>query len=113
MHEMSLCESIIQLIEDQALAQQFNRVTKVFIEVGAFAGVEVDAMHFCFDVVSRNTLAEDASLIITELAAQAWCFDCSTQVSVTSRLDLCPLCSGVSLKCESGDEMRIKELEVH
>lgn len=113
MHEMSLCESLVQLIEEQAESQQFNHVTKVFVEVGALAGVELDAIRFCFDIVCRDSVASDAKLVITELPASAWCFDCSKTVTITDRLDPCPICNGYSLKCQGGDEMRIKELEVH
>lgn len=113
MHEMSLCESLVQVIEEQSQSQSFNKVTKVFLEVGALAGVELDAMRFCFDIVCRDTIIDGAELIITELPASAWCFDCSKEVTITDRLDPCPLCQGFSLKCQDGDEMRIKELEVH
>jgi hydrogenase nickel incorporation protein HypA/HybF len=104
---------MMQLIEEHASSQSFNRVTKVYVEMGAFAAVEVDAMRFCFDIVSRHTRAEDADLIITQFAAAAWCFDCSAAINIANRLDPCPTCGGFSLKCQSNDEMRIKELEVH
>ena len=53
MHEMSLCEGILQVLEDQAEVQQFSRVKAVWLEIGALAGVEPSAMTFSFDVVCR------------------------------------------------------------
>ncbi|MDB1122377.1 hydrogenase maturation nickel metallochaperone HypA [Vibrio algarum] len=112
MHEMSLCESLIQVIEEQAKAQGFNKVKTVFLEIGTFAGIEIDALTFCFDVVCRETMADSATLEIIELPGTAWCFDCGKEVTISTRIDPCPECSGYSLQTKSGDEMRIKELEV-
>ncbi|GLO62254.1 putative hydrogenase nickel incorporation protein HypA 2 [Vibrio sp. MACH09] len=113
MHEMSLCESLIQVVEEQAKAQNYSNVKTVYLEVGAFSGVEKDAMCFCFDVVCRGTIADSAKLEITELPATAWCFDCSKEIAISSRLDSCPDCHGYSIQAKGGDEMRIKELEVY
>lgn len=112
MHEMSLCESLVQVIEEQAKAQGFNKINAVFLEIGAFAGVEIDALTFCFEVVCRDTIVESATLEIIELPGIAWCFDCEKEVTISTRLDPCPECNGYSIRTKSGDEMRIKELEV-
>ena len=54
MHEMSLAEGVLQLIEDAARKEEFSRVTAVWLEIGQLAGVEVVAMKFCFDAVVRD-----------------------------------------------------------
>lgn len=112
MHEMSLCESILQILETEAQRQHFKRVKTVWLEIGSLAGVEISAMRFGFDVVVRGTLADAAKLEIIEIPAQAWCLQCAQQVSIQQRYDPCPHCGGYPLQVVSGDEMRIKELEV-
>lgn len=112
MHEMSLCEGIIQIIEDSAATQSFNKVKSVWLEVGTLAGVEIPALKFCFDVVCRNTIAEGSDLHIVETPAVAWCMWCSESVLIKQRHDACPKCDKYQLQVTSGDEMRIKELEV-
>lgn len=112
MHEMSLCESLIQVIEEQAETGQFSRVKTVFLQVGQFAGIEPDAMQFCFDVVRRGTIADSAALVIDLLPLQAFCVDCEQNVSLSERLSPCPLCNGNRLHYQGGDEMRITQLEV-
>lgn len=112
MHEMSLCASMVQIIEEQAREQGFSRVRRVWLEIGPLAGVEVAAMRFGFDVVTRGTLAENATLEILETQAEAWCMACSKQVPVTQRFDACPECGGFQLQVTGGEELRIKELEV-
>ncbi|MGD2138592.1 MAG: hydrogenase maturation nickel metallochaperone HypA [Gammaproteobacteria bacterium] len=112
MHEMALCEGVLQILEDNARKQGFRRVKTVRLEIGALSGVEVEAMRFGFDVVMKGTLAEGASLLITEPPGEAWCMQCSGTVPVKQRFDACPFCGSYQLQVTGGDQMRIKELEV-
>lgn len=112
MHEMSLCESILQILEDNAISQKYQRVKTVWLEIGNLSGVELEAMRFGFVVVTRGSLAEEAKLEIIEIPGQAWCMQCAKTVSVKQRFDACPDCGGYQLQVTGGEEMRIKELEV-
>lgn len=112
MHEMSLCESILQVLEQQAEAQQYSKVKTVWLEIGALAGVETDALRFSFDVVVQGSIADHAKLEIIEIPGQAWCMPCNRNVVVQQLYDLCPHCGSHQLQVNSGDQMRIKELEV-
>lgn len=112
MHEMSLCEGIRNLIEDQARAHAITRVKSVRVEIGRFSGVEKDALSFAFDVVMRGSVAEGARLEMIDLPGRAMCYDCIHEVEIENRLDPCPDCGGGKLMPVGGDEMRIKDLEV-
>ncbi|MBO0613312.1 MAG: hydrogenase maturation nickel metallochaperone HypA [Pseudomonadota bacterium] len=112
MHEMSLCEGVLQIIETEAKRQQFRKVKTVWLAIGVMSGVEIEAMRFCFDVIVRNTLADGATLEIIEVPAEAWCLECAQTVSIQQRYDACPHCGSYQLQVTSGEEMRIKELEV-
>ena len=70
MHEMSLCESIVQILEDNAKSQGFAKVKTVWLEIGGLSGVEPEAMRFSFDAVTRGTLADRARLEIIEVPAK-------------------------------------------
>ncbi|HPE78613.1 MAG: hydrogenase maturation nickel metallochaperone HypA [Chromatiaceae bacterium] len=112
MHEMSLCESIMQIIEDEAQRQGFERVIRVRLEIGRLSGVEIEAMRFGFDAVTRDSLADGAELEIIELPGTAWCLPCGCEVEVRQRFDACPQCGSYQLQVVSGDQMQIKDLEV-
>jgi hydrogenase nickel incorporation protein HypA/HybF len=112
MHEMSLCEGMRNVIEEQARAHAVSRIKRVRVELGRFAGVEKDALHFAFDVVMRGSVAEGAKLVTIDLPGRALCYDCMKEVEIEHRLDPCPVCGGGKLMPQGGDEMRIKDLEV-
>ena len=110
MHEMSLCEGILQIVEDNA--GDAARVTQVRLEIGAFSGVEIAALRFCFDAVTRGTRAEGAALAIEEIPGTAFCFDCAETVPIPERLSPCPRCGGGRLMPNGGEAMRVKDIAV-
>jgi hydrogenase nickel incorporation protein HypA/HybF len=112
MHEMSLCEGVLQVLEEQARAQQFQRVRTVWLEIGALSSVEVEAMRFSFDVVMKDTLADSAKLEIIDVPGEAWCLQCMKPITIKQRFDPCGDCGSYQLQITGGEEMRIKELEV-
>lgn len=112
MHEMSLAESVLQLIEDNAKTNGFTRVKTVWLEIGQLSGAEAEAMRFCFDAVTRGSLAEGAALEIVSTPGSGWCLDCSKTVDVAARYEPCPACGGYAVQITGGTEMRVKELEV-
>ncbi len=112
MHEMSLCEGILQIIETESANRNFTKVKKVVLDIGVLSGVEIPALTFAFDVVMQGSIAEKAELIINETEAQAWCMPCAKMVNITQRYDACPFCYSHQLQISTGDEMKIKELEV-
>ncbi len=112
MHEMSICEGLREVIEDQARAHNVEKVTRVRLEIGRFAAIEPEALHFAFDVVMRNSVAEGAELIVIDLPGRALCYDCMEEKAIEHRLDPCPSCGGGKMMPQGGDEMRIKDLEV-
>lgn len=112
MHEMSLAESIVQILDEQAKTHGFRHVKTVWLEIGRLAGVEEEAMRFCFDAVTRNSVAEGARLEITAPEGSGWCMKCSETVPVAALYDPCPRCGSYQLQVTGGTEMRVKELEV-
>jgi len=112
MHEMAISESILGILEAEAKRQHFARVKTVWVEIGPLSGIEPEALRFTFDVVAKGTLAELALLQIIATQATAWCLACEQTVAITQRYEACPICGGHQLKVTTGEEMRIKELEV-
>ncbi len=112
MHELSLAEHVLGLIEETAEAEGFHRVRKVVLEIGSLSAVEAEAMRFCFDVVARQTIAAGAILEIIEVAGTGWCRDCRRMVALSEVFDACPDCGGCDVELRTGRELKLKTLEV-
>ena len=112
MHEMSLAESVLHIIEDAAHEQGFTRVRTVWLEIGQLACVEQESLRFGFDVVTRGSIAEQARLEIIETAGQGRCEKCAQNFPLATLYEACPECGSYDVKVTGGNAMRVKELEV-
>ncbi len=112
MHEMALSRGLVDLIVERAAAEQVTQVTRVFLEIGALSHVAPEAITFCFDVVSRGTVAEGAKLEIARPPGRAWCAGCAREITIAARDEPCPECGGHGWMVTGGEELRVTELEV-
>ncbi len=112
MHEMSLAEGVLQLVEDTARREGARRVKTVVLEIGTLASVEVEALRFCFDAVTRGSLAEGATLEIHPVQGAGWCLPCGATVPLEERYGICPRCGSCQVQPTAGTEMRVKEIEI-
>ncbi len=112
MHEMSLAEGMLQIIEDAARKENFSKVITIWLEIGQLSSVEPQAMAFCFDAVTRHTIAAGARLEIIQTPGVGWCMACAKTLPLTELFGACPDCGSYHIDVTDGTAMRIKELEV-
>ena len=112
MHEVALAEGVLRIVEDAARANAAAHVRTVWVELGALAHVEPDALAFCFDAVIRGSVAEGAKLEIMRTAGVAWCLPCGARVALARLGDACPDCGSHQLQILEGEEMRVREIAV-
>ena len=112
MHELSLCRRIISMIEETAREDSFTVVKSIHLSIGKLSCIEAEALRFGFESLSKNSIAQGASLELTHTPASARCMACNEIIEVEQYAQNCPLCSHQYLQLISGDEMRITQLEV-
>lgn len=110
MHELSIAEGIIEVVERTAQQNGVARVKKVRIAVGELAGVDIPSLRFAWDSVTKMGVAQGAELEIERPLGQAWCMDCSVAVPLKKFGDPCPHCGGFHLTPTGGRDMRVLEL---
>jgi hydrogenase nickel incorporation protein HypA/HybF len=112
MHEVSLIENVIALVEEERRKQSFAKVNRIRLTVGILECVEPEALRFCFDAVARGTIAEGARLEIETIPGEGWCADCQNAVKLEERFGACPDCGGYNVRMTSGGALRLAEMEV-
>ena len=112
MHEMSLAEGIVELVEATARREGAASVRRIFVDIGRLATVEVEALKFCFDAVAEGGLVAGATLEVNEVAGEGWCPDCAQKVALDVIYGECPRCGGVRVQPTAGTEMRVREIEI-
>jgi len=81
MHEMSLAEGVLQLIEDSAKTQDFSRVKTVWL-VNRQLRCGSRAMKFCFEAVVNKQHCPGGATVVIENTGSAWCLHCAEVVNV-------------------------------
>ncbi len=112
MHEMSLAEGVLQLVEETARREGAKRVKLVVLEIGRMSSVQPEALSFCFGVVTRNSVAEGAALEIVDVPGAGWCMQCAATVPMTELYGSCPTCGSYQVQPTGGTEMRVREIEI-
>lgn len=112
MHEMSLAEGVLQLVEETARREGAKRVKLVVLEIGRMSSVQPEALSFCFDVVTRNSVLEGAALDIVDVPGAGWCMQCAATVPMTELYGSCPNCGSYQVQPTGGTEMRVREIEI-
>lgn len=82
------------------------------VEIGQLSSVVPDAVEFCFEACSAGTLLEGARLNIIRVPGMGCCQDCGAEVPLASLFDSCRFCGGFGVSVLSGEEMRVREIEV-
>ena len=112
MHEMSLAENILHLVETSAKREQAQRVKLIVLEIGRLASVETDALSFCFESVAAGSIAEGARLEIIDVAGAGRCQACATTMAMDALYGSCPNCGSYQLTVTAGRDMRVREIEI-
>lgn len=112
MHELGITQSIVEIAERTAREQQAANVLTVTVEVGSLSGVVPEALEFCFEACSQGTLLQGAALIIERVQAMARCRGCGSEYPLHDLLACCPDCQSAASDLLSGEELRIKEMEI-
>ncbi len=112
MHEMSLAEGVLQLVEDTARRESASRVKLVVLEIGRLSSVEPEAIKFCFEAVTHGSIAQGAALEIIAVPGAGWCMQCAETVPMSELYGACPKCDSHQVQPTGGTEMRVKEIEI-
>lgn len=101
-------ESLVTMVTEEV---GDARVTTVRLEVGRLSCVVPEALLFCFDVCTYDTPLAGAVLEIIEIPGRARCRSCGESLSVDACMAACG-CGSVDLDVLTGDELRLREVEV-
>lgn len=113
MHELSIVNSIVENATESARDANAVRVLKVHLRLGVLSGVVKDALLFCYDMSTRDTILEGSSLEIEEVPVVIHCAACKEDRELPDiQRFRCPVCDTPSGDVRQGKELEIGSLEV-
>lgn len=112
MHELSIAESLIDLVCDHARREGAVRVRAINLRLGELSGFR-RALYFCFEAVARGTACEGARLAIEEVPLTVRCGHCDAVKRPRTRYTFrCPTCGMPTPEVVTGREMQVISIEL-
>ncbi len=111
MHELSITQSILDIAIEQAKAARVNKITKINLVMGELSGFISDSVQFYFDLLKKDSLAEQAVLTFELVPAQLKCRQCLNNFTPGDMLWTCPYCQSQQVEIVAGRELYLESLE--
>ncbi len=112
MHELSIIQSALEIVEEQARQQGAVRVLAIRMAIGDLSGVVPEALEFAFEALASETLAEGARLEIDRVPVTCYCERCRKEFEADVYARTCPACGTPSAEVRRGREMHLVSIEV-
>jgi len=112
MHEFSIVQSLLEVIEEGAKRHKAQRVLKVELLVGVLSGVEPHLLELAFNTFKEGTIAEKAELLLEIERLRLWCEDCKREYEKEELNLLCPACGSLNTHIKGGQDLFLKSLEL-
>jgi len=111
-HELSIAQSIYDIVAQHVPPEQRRAVKSVRLLVGELAGVVPESLSFCFGAITSGTPLERAELTITPVPLKAACRECRRKFVVAELRFQCPECGKTDVEVLSGKELQVTEIEL-
>jgi hydrogenase nickel incorporation protein HypA/HybF len=112
MHEMGIANSVLDAIRTETRRFPGGHIYKVGVRIGELAGVDPDAMSFCFEALVRGTELEPLALEIEYCPRRYQCRACGHSYAAAREDSACPECGMRESQFLGGDELELAYLEV-
>jgi hydrogenase nickel incorporation protein HypA/HybF len=112
MHELSIAQSLLEAVRAQAEHRPGAHIVKVGLRVGELAGVNAEALGFCFESLVRGTELDPLALEIELGPRRQCCSACGHTFAVADFRLACPQCGAAETQCVGGEELEMTFLEV-
>jgi hydrogenase nickel incorporation protein HypA/HybF len=112
MHEMGIANSVLDAVRTETRRFPGGHIYKVGIRIGALAGVNPDAMSFCFEALVHGTELEPLALEIEFCPRRHQCRACGQSFTAAAEDSVCSACGMTGSHFLGGDELELAYLEV-
>jgi hydrogenase nickel incorporation protein HypA/HybF len=111
-HELSIAQSILEIVEQHLPPGNNAGVRSVKLKVGDLAAIVPDSLEFCFSAITAGGPLEGARLDIEHVAITGECRECGKRSLVKDHIFVCPSCQSGNLTIVGGRELQVIEIEL-
>ncbi len=110
MHELSICYTIVETLQEVVKENEIEEVEAIVLEIGELSSIVPKYMENCFPCAVDGTLFEKSKLTIEVVEGIGRCKRCGYSYRLLPVEGYCPNCDVKDFDVISGEEFIIKEL---
>ncbi len=112
MHELSIAQGILEIVQQYVPDNQAAGVRSIRVRIGPLSGVVPDSLDFSFSVIVAGTPWNGAKLDLIQVPARLQCSACAREFEAREPAFCCPGCGGTEVQMVSGTELEVIEIEM-
>lgn len=109
MHELSLCQAIVDTVQARAGGRVLRRVD---VRIGYLRQVVPDSLLFSWEMLTAGTDLDGCELAVEHVPAVIRCRRCGESTQLDLPLLACPRCEGHDVEVIAGEELQIASMDV-
>ena len=114
MHELPVTEEILKIALNHGERNGAKKIVRIYLTIGELTDLIDEWVQRYFDYLSKDSIAQDAELIIERIPIKVLCGGCGETFEVDRKtLDFtCPSCGEKGAALLSGREFTVKSIEI-
>jgi len=112
MHELSICQALVDQLRDLAARESAHRITRVLLRVGPMSGVVAELLEHAFPIAAAETVADGAAIAIEDAPVRVRCRTCGAETDAEPGSLVCGDCGDFRTDLLTGDELLLVSVEL-
>ena len=110
MHEMGIASALVEQLAALARQHGVARITALHVVCGAMRQVVPEALQWAFAAASAGTVADGATLTVSEQGVTGRCRHCGQQFAAQIDDYRCPQCSVADVEVLTGQDIVLESV---
>ena len=111
MHELAVCQALIEQVERIAREQGARRVLSITVSVGALSGTEARLLEHAYPIAAAGTVGAQAALVVESVPVTVRCRKCRAETEAAPNRLLCGTCGDWHVDVVAGEELLLRRVE--
>lgn len=112
MHELSICQSMLKIVDQTMEQHEGAKLRKIFLDVGRGSTIDPTLLKEAFAVLTSDGPYIGTELVINDIPIAGECRACGRDFVYEELAFGCPNCGSTDIRITSGMELDVKALEV-
>jgi len=111
MHEFYVTDQVLNIAIEAAKQEKARRIKSIRVSVGELTGINPECMQLYFELLSPDTLAVGAELVVNVTKASLYCPACCRNFVRTADFS-CPQCGTRGQLADGGQELVVEAIDI-